>query len=245
MSAGVETTRGRPRSRARRPRPRPPLRRVHCARLLQPRGRGPASSSPWSVPTGPGRRPSSPWPPACWSRPRARSRSPAQEAGTIPARRALSYLPDAPVFYEDLSFGEHLAYVAALHGVADAGARGSTQLLERLGLGEWEDSLAVRIQPRHAPEGLDRDRPGAAVLGPARRRALRRPRSAQPRCALRAAGRGPAGRRRGRRLDPPSGRDRRRQPLRRGFATAASPTTAPPRPRRSPNSSSARRRSAG
>jgi ABC-type multidrug transport system ATPase subunit len=59
-------------------------------------------------------------------------------AGTIPARRALSYLPDTPVFYEDLSLGEHLAYVAALHGVAEARA---SQLVERLGLGEWEDSL--------------------------------------------------------------------------------------------------------
>jgi ABC-type multidrug transport system ATPase subunit len=61
-------------------------------------------------------------------------------AGTIPARRALSYLPDTPVFYEDLSLGEHLAYVAALHGVADEGAR-ADRLLERLGLEEWEDSL--------------------------------------------------------------------------------------------------------
>jgi ABC-type multidrug transport system ATPase subunit len=61
-------------------------------------------------------------------------------AGSIPARRALSYLPDTPVFYEDLSLGEHLTYVAALHGVEDAGARAS-ELMERLGLGEWEDSL--------------------------------------------------------------------------------------------------------
>jgi ABC-type multidrug transport system ATPase subunit len=61
-------------------------------------------------------------------------------AGTIPARRALSYLPDTPVFYEDLSLGEHLTYVAALHGVADAGARAG-ELMERLGLGAWEDSL--------------------------------------------------------------------------------------------------------
>lgn len=61
-------------------------------------------------------------------------------AGTIPARRALSYLPDTPVFYEDLSLGEHLGYVAALHGVADAGARAG-ELIERLGLGAWEDSL--------------------------------------------------------------------------------------------------------
>lgn len=62
------------------------------------------------------------------------------EAGTIPARRALSYLPDVPVFYEDLSLGEHLGYVAALHGVDDGGARAG-ELIERLGLAEWEDSL--------------------------------------------------------------------------------------------------------
>ena len=63
-----------------------------------------------------------------------------EPAGTIPARRELSYLPDTPVFYEDLSLGEHLGYVAALHGVADVGARAS-QLVERLGLEGWEDSL--------------------------------------------------------------------------------------------------------
>ena len=40
-------------------------------------------------------------------------------AGSIEARRAVSFLPDTPVFYEDLSIGEHLGYVAALHGVAD------------------------------------------------------------------------------------------------------------------------------
>jgi ABC-2 type transport system ATP-binding protein len=61
-------------------------------------------------------------------------------AGTIPARRALSYLPDTPVFYEDLSLGEHLTYVAALHGVENAGTRAG-ELMERLGLGQWEDSL--------------------------------------------------------------------------------------------------------
>jgi ABC-type multidrug transport system ATPase subunit len=61
-------------------------------------------------------------------------------AGSIAARRAVSYLPDTPVFYGDLSLGEHLEYVAALHGVSDDGAR-SKQLLERLGLGDWGDSL--------------------------------------------------------------------------------------------------------
>lgn len=65
-------------------------------------------------------------------------------AGSIPARRALSYLPDTPVFYEDLSLGEHLAYVAALHGVEDAGTRAG-ELIERLGLGAWEDSLPAEF----------------------------------------------------------------------------------------------------
>jgi ABC-2 type transport system ATP-binding protein len=61
-------------------------------------------------------------------------------AGSIPARRALSYLPDSPVFYEDVSLGEHLGYVAALHGVEDPEPR-IAELLERLGLAEWDDSL--------------------------------------------------------------------------------------------------------
>jgi ABC-2 type transport system ATP-binding protein len=61
-------------------------------------------------------------------------------AGSIAARRAVSYLPDTPVFYDDLSLGEHLEYVAGLHGVTDGGAR-SQELLERLGLGDWGDSL--------------------------------------------------------------------------------------------------------
>ena len=61
-------------------------------------------------------------------------------AGSIAARGAVSYLPDTPVFYDDLSLAEHLEYVATLHGVSDDGAR-SHLLLERLGLGEWGDSL--------------------------------------------------------------------------------------------------------
>jgi ABC-type multidrug transport system ATPase subunit len=64
-----------------------------------------------------------------------------QHAGRIEARRALSYLPDTPVFYEDLSLGEHLTYVAALHGVAEPRPR-IEDLLARLGLAEWEDALA-------------------------------------------------------------------------------------------------------
>jgi ABC-2 type transport system ATP-binding protein len=61
-------------------------------------------------------------------------------AGSIDARRAVSYLPDTPVFYDDLSLGEHLEYIGGLHGVADDGTRAS-RLLERLGLENWADSL--------------------------------------------------------------------------------------------------------
>ncbi len=65
-------------------------------------------------------------------------------AGSVESRRELSYLADSPVFYEDLSVGEHLEYVAALHGVADPGPR-IDSLLERLGLGEWSDGLAREL----------------------------------------------------------------------------------------------------
>jgi ABC-2 type transport system ATP-binding protein len=65
-------------------------------------------------------------------------------AGSLEARRALSYLPDTPVFYEDLSVAEHLGYVAALHGVEDPAAR-IDSLLERLGLEEWRDSLPAEL----------------------------------------------------------------------------------------------------
>jgi ABC-type multidrug transport system ATPase subunit len=60
-------------------------------------------------------------------------------AGSLAARRAVSFLPDAPVFYEDLSLGEHLEYVGSLHGVKDGA--GAERLLARLELTEWADSL--------------------------------------------------------------------------------------------------------
>jgi ABC-type multidrug transport system ATPase subunit len=65
-------------------------------------------------------------------------------SGSLDARRALSYLPDTPVFYEDLSVAEHLGYVAALHGVADPAPR-INSLLERLGLEEWRDGLPAEL----------------------------------------------------------------------------------------------------
>ena len=64
--------------------------------------------------------------------------------GSLAARAALSYLPDSPVFYEDLSVAEHLEYVAALHGVADPSAR-IDELITRLGLDGWEDALGAEL----------------------------------------------------------------------------------------------------
>ncbi len=64
--------------------------------------------------------------------------------GSIDARRALSYLPDTPVFYEDLSVVEHLEYVAALHEAADPAAR-IDELISRLGLDGWEDALGAEL----------------------------------------------------------------------------------------------------
>lgn len=66
------------------------------------------------------------------------------EPGSLEARAAVSYLPDTPVFYEDLSLREHLEYVAALHG-GEAEGRGADRLLERLGLAEWADNLPAEF----------------------------------------------------------------------------------------------------
>jgi ABC-2 type transport system ATP-binding protein len=64
--------------------------------------------------------------------------------GSLEARSALSFLPDTPVFYEDLSVVEHLEYVAALHGVEDPTAR-IDELIGRLGLDGWEDALGAEL----------------------------------------------------------------------------------------------------
>jgi ABC-2 type transport system ATP-binding protein len=64
--------------------------------------------------------------------------------GSLEARQALSFLPDTPVFYEDLSVVEHLEYVSALHGAKDAGPR-IEELIDRLGLDGWEDALGAEL----------------------------------------------------------------------------------------------------
>jgi ABC-type multidrug transport system ATPase subunit len=59
-------------------------------------------------------------------------------AGSQGARALTSYLPDTPALYDDLSLGEHLEFVARLHGV-DEWAQRAEELLERLGLSARAD----------------------------------------------------------------------------------------------------------
>ncbi|MFK8023403.1 MAG: ABC transporter ATP-binding protein [Ilumatobacter sp.] len=63
-------------------------------------------------------------------------------AGSIDARAALSYLPDAPVFYDDLSVWQHLEYVARLHSTTDW-EHHAAWLLDTLGITERADDLPV------------------------------------------------------------------------------------------------------
>lgn len=65
-------------------------------------------------------------------------------AGTSDARAALSFLPDEPVLYDDLSVREHLAYVAALHGV-DASGDELDELIARVQLSHRADDLPARF----------------------------------------------------------------------------------------------------
>jgi ABC-2 type transport system ATP-binding protein len=69
-------------------------------------------------------------------------------AGSLPARAALSFLPDTPALYDDLSLAEHLEYVARLHGVDEWGPR-ADELLDRLGLADRADGL-----PRSFSRGM-------------------------------------------------------------------------------------------
>lgn len=65
-------------------------------------------------------------------------------AGASEARAAVSFLPDEPVLYDDLSVREHLAYVVALHGV-DASAEMLDELIERVELSHRADDLPARF----------------------------------------------------------------------------------------------------
>jgi ABC-2 type transport system ATP-binding protein len=65
-------------------------------------------------------------------------------AGSIEARAAVSYLPDSPVLYDDLSVLEHIEYVCRLHEAEDWQSR-AVGLLDALALTERADDLPSRF----------------------------------------------------------------------------------------------------
>jgi ABC-type multidrug transport system ATPase subunit len=69
-------------------------------------------------------------------------------AGSIAARAALSFVPDEPVLYDDLSVEEHIEYIGRLHGVEDWPTR-ADELLDRFDL----DARATDL-PRRFSRGL-------------------------------------------------------------------------------------------
>ncbi len=78
-------------------------------------------------------------------------------AGSIGARAALSFVPDEPVLYDDLSVEEHVEYIGRLHGVDDWPER-ADELIERFDLGARSEDL-----PRRFSRGLRQKT--ALVLG--------------------------------------------------------------------------------
>ncbi len=63
-------------------------------------------------------------------------------AGSERARADLSYLPDNPILYDDLSLWEHAEYIAKLHG-HDDWAEDATYLIGMLGLTHRADDLPM------------------------------------------------------------------------------------------------------
>jgi ABC-2 type transport system ATP-binding protein len=67
-----------------------------------------------------------------------------EPAGSLGARAATSFVPDAPVLYDDLSVDEHLEYVARLHGL-EAWRERADDLIHRLTLTPRSDDLPSRF----------------------------------------------------------------------------------------------------
>jgi ABC-type multidrug transport system ATPase subunit len=63
-------------------------------------------------------------------------------AGTLGARRLVSFVPDVPVFYEDLSLTEHVEFVCRLHATSDWEPK-MRDLVGRFDLADRTDDLPV------------------------------------------------------------------------------------------------------
>jgi len=64
--------------------------------------------------------------------------------GTITARAATSFLPDAPILYDDLSLSEHIEYIARMHNTQDWESY-ADDLLDLFNLTERADDLPSRF----------------------------------------------------------------------------------------------------
>lgn len=64
--------------------------------------------------------------------------------GSIEARSATSFLPDAPVLYDDLSVNEHIEYVARLHNTDDW-EEYADELLDMFNLTDRSDDLPSKF----------------------------------------------------------------------------------------------------
>ncbi len=67
-----------------------------------------------------------------------------EKLGSLPARAATSYLPDAPVLYDDLSLWEHIEYIARMHNTQEW-EEYAEDLLEMFNLVERADDLPSRF----------------------------------------------------------------------------------------------------
>ncbi len=65
-------------------------------------------------------------------------------AGSLDARAELSFIPDEPVLYDDLSVREHIEYIGRLHGYDEWPER-ADDLIDALGLTARADDLPSRF----------------------------------------------------------------------------------------------------
>jgi len=65
-------------------------------------------------------------------------------AGSLDARRSLSYISDQPSLYDDLTVNEHIEYVSRLHG-GPARPESADELLDLLNLTPRADNLPARF----------------------------------------------------------------------------------------------------